>query len=410
MPRSINSHIAKELFLCSLSAFLLILSFPRSDIWLFAFIGFVPLLFILENKSKVKAFLFAYLTGVIFWSGIIYWLAHVTLPGTIFLILYLALYFGVFGFLFSLVTGHWSLVTGPAIWVLLEYLRSHLLTGFPWALLGYSQYLNLPIIQIADITGAGGVSFLIMLANVAIFIIVSRQSSVVRKKQIYLLFLLCIFFVLGYGYYKLLHYRLTAIGYRLKVSVIQGNIPHELKWRSDSKDYIMNKYLNLTRMSSIDKPDLILWPEASLPVVLEEEPGFIEEVRSFAKEIKIPLLIGAVTKREGIYYNSAILFSAAGESLGRYDKLHLVPFGEYIPLKKYLPFLETIVPIGDINKGEEYTLFKLPITNYQLQITFSTLICFEDLFPELSREFVKRGAGFLVNITNDAWYKKTSAP
>ncbi|HLD83016.1 MAG TPA: apolipoprotein N-acyltransferase, partial [Candidatus Omnitrophota bacterium] len=218
------------------------------------------------------------------------------------------------------------------------------------------------------------------------------------------------FFVLGYGYYKLLHYRLSAIGYRLKVSVIQGNIPQELKWRSDSKDYIMNKYLNLTRMSSIDKPDLILWPEASLPVVLEEEPGFIEEVRSFAKEIKIPLLIGAVTKREGIYYNSAILFSAAGESLGRYDKLHLVPFGEYIPLKKYLPFLETIVPIGDINKGEEYTLFKLPITNYQLPITFSTLICFEDLFPELSREFVKRGAGFLVNITNDAWYKKTSAP
>src|SRR3989338_8453280 len=102
MPRSINSHIAKELFLCSLSAFLLILSFPRSDIWLFAFIGFVPLLFILENKSKVKAFLFAYLTGVIFWAGIIYWLAHVTLPGTIVLILYLALYFGIFGLTYNL--------------------------------------------------------------------------------------------------------------------------------------------------------------------------------------------------------------------------------------------------------------------------------------------------------------------
>jgi apolipoprotein N-acyltransferase len=167
----------------------------------------------------------------------------------------------------------------------------------------------------------------------------------------------------------------------------------------------MNKYLALTTQAAKDKPDLIIWPEAALPVVLEEEPNFFEKVKHCTQGLNAPLLLGAVTTRDNFYYNSAILVGAGSKLLTRYDKLHLVPFGEYIPLKKILPFLETVVPIGDITAGKEYTIFCLG----NGQTKFSVLICFEDLFPELSREFIKRGANFLVNITNDAWYKRSSA-
>jgi apolipoprotein N-acyltransferase len=151
---------------------------------------------------------------------------------------------------------------------------------------------------------------------------------------------------------------------------------------------------------------LLVWPEAALPVILEEEPLYFERVRDFVQSGRIPLLLGAVTSKNNLYYNSAILIYP-DKALARYDKLHLVPFGEYIPLKNILPFLQTVVPIGDIETGKEYTLFKIP--NQEGIARFATLICFEDLFPELSREFVQKGADFLINITNDAWYKKTSA-
>jgi len=370
------------------------------------------LFFAIENKSKFKAFLLFYLTGVIFWSGIIYWLVHVTLPGLIILVLYLALYFGLFGLIVStcLLPTTYYVVFIPAAWVLLEYIRGHLFTGFPWALLGYSQYLNLPVIQIADITGAWGVSFLVIMVNVLVYKVIGHGSWVIGKKQNLLLAILLLFLSLGYGIYKL---HLSPITYHLspiKISVIQSNISQDLKWNKSSRDFIMERYFSISNGALKDKPDLIIWPEAALPVVLEEEPSYYERAKDFVKEANAPLLFGAVTLRDNIYYNSALLISTEGQLLGKYDKLHLVPFGEYIPLRKTLSFLETVVPIGDFSRGREYTVFNLPTTYYPLPAKFSVLICFEDLFPDLSREFVKGGAGFLVNITNDAWFKRTSSP
>lgn len=414
------SVIEKEIFFCILSATLLILSFPRFDIEFLAWFGFVPLLFAIKNKSKAQAFLFSYLTGIVFWLGIIYWLVHVTLPGLIILVLYLALYFGLFGLIVSTYLPTYYLLFIPSIWVILEFIRSHLFTGFPWALLGYSQYLNLPFIQIADITGAWGVSFLVMMVNVLVYKVIGHRSWVIGKKQNLLLAILLLFLSLGYGIYKL---HLSPITYHLspiKISVIQGNISQELKWNKSSRDFIIDRYFGISNEALKDKPpscaqgrgkpDLIIWPEAALPVVLEEEPHYYEMVKDFVKEAKAPLLFGAVTLRDNIYYNSALLISGEGRLLARYDKLHLVPFGEYIPLRKALRFLETVVPIGDFSRGREYIVFNLPTTYYLLPAKFSVLICFEDLFPDLSREFVKRGAGFLVNITNDAWFKRTSSP
>jgi len=423
---------------CIISAILLILSFPAFNIWLLAWFGFVPLFFSIENVSKSKAFLLSYLSGIIFWSGIIYWLIHVTLPGTVLLILYLALYFAIFGVIikvYELRVTSYELLFIPSIWVLLEYIRSHLFTGFPWALLGYSQYLNLPVIQIADITGVWGVSFLVMMVNVMIWQImkglrIKGKGLSVNKKWIYLLPVLCILTTLVYGYYRLSPLPLNPYHSPLKISVIQGNIPQELKWDSDAKVYILDKYSKLTQKLVTLSPDLIIWPEASSPGILGEDELVFQEIFNLSKKIRIPLLIGAVSREDEKYFNSALLINGNGQIVGRYDKLHLVPFGEYIPLKKILPFLETVVPIGDITAGGEYTVFKIPnsatkiggLANHfgeprslphrqagQLPTKFSVLVCFEDLFPELSREFIKRGANFLVNITNDAWYKKTSA-
>jgi len=210
--------------------------------------------------------------------------------------------------------------------------------------------------------------------------------------------------VLGYGIFKLSFQPAASGSSQVKISVIQGNIPQYLKWEPRARDFIMRKYLALTDSVLNGQPDLIIWPEAALPVILEEEPDYYQKVLDFAGQKDRSLLFGAVSSREGNYYNSALLVSSKGRLLEQYDKLHLVPFGEYIPLRKTLRFLETVVPIGDFTAGSQYTLFNLA------QLKFAVLICFEDLFPELSRHFTKSGADFLVNITNDAWFGQTSSP
>ncbi len=422
--------------LCFLSASLLVLSFPNFNLWFTAWFGLVPLFIALKDKSFSRAFCLAYFTGVVFWSGAVYWLVHVTIIGTIVLVLYLALYFGLFGIMVSrfclaknrfFATSHFLLI--PSIWVLLEYIRSHLFTGFGWALLGYSQSSNLAVIQIADVSGVLGVSFLVAMSNVSIYAVFFDPSfripgeSYKSRKIKFVIPIAILVLSLGYGYFRLYQGYYSPGGQQLKVSIIQPSIPQELKWDPLYKRFILDKYFRITREASIKRPQLIVWPEAALPCVLEEEPEYFEQVRMLVAEINTPLLLGAVTLRDERYYNSAILVSPGANTLTRYDKLHLVPFGEFIPFRDIFPWLAAIAPIGDIEPGKEYTIFYLPKTettsavkfadNHKgddFQYKFAVLDCFEDLFPVLSRQFVKRGATFLVNITNDAWYKQTSAP
>jgi len=471
-----NSPVSlPELFCCVLSAALLTLSLPNYNLGFLAWCGFVPLFLVIETKPIWKAFILSYLTGFIFWWGCIYWLVHVTLLGAVIFIFYLALYFGIFGLIIS--SMNYGLKAKsyffiPALWVILEYIRSHFLTGFPWALLAYSQYLYHPLIQIADFSGAWGVSFLVMMGNVAIKEIAGARILVIDKNEQKRLqfsitvFFLCLIFTIGYGYYRL--QQKCAINHQIpiKISVVQPNIAQELKWDIRARDFIINRYAAISRQAAEVLPDLIIWPEAALPAVVQEEPLYYRKVIELVTDIKTPLLMGAVTSStEGYgqlsvdvlgqkqdnpeqktkdkwltgsglhltdkeasgttdfspygfalnyvrYYNSALLISDKGRLLGSYDKLHLVPFGEYVPLRKVFHFLETIAPIGDITPGKDYTVFSQYVTcaSGKKIVKFAVLICFEDLFPELSREFVKRGAQFLVNITNDAWYKHTSAP
>ena len=426
VPPGEDEMKTKDWILCILSAILLILSFPKFNLWILAWFAFVPLFFALRNKSKFKAFLLSYFAGIIFWVGTIYWLVHVTFVGLICLVLYLALYFGVFGLIITRqplpVTRHLpfairhSLIFIPSVWVLLEYLRSHLFTGFGWGLLGYSQYLNLPAIQIADIAGVWGVSFLVMMANLFVYSILDSRFWILDKKRRSAFFitaytLTTLLLSLGYGFYKLHPASSIQHPASIKISVIQGNIPQSLKWLDYAKEQILERYLSLTSEALSDNPDVIIWPEAALPGVLNQDGRLKERLKAFVGEWGVPLLAGAVYSDKSANYNSAILISRNGEIAKRYDKLHLVPFGEYIPVKDIFGFLETVVPIGDFVSGKEYTVFSLaPGGTTQEARRFSVLICFEDIFPQISRGFVKKGADFLVNITNDAWFGDTSSP
>jgi len=402
-----------KIFLILFSSIGLALSFfPFKFSWLFAWFGFVPFFLAIVNlKNKFKVFVFSYLEGILFWLFTIYWLVYVTFLGYLLLVLYLGLYFAIFGLFFYKFkeNNFLNVFFLSSLWVIEEFLRSYLFSGFGWALLGYSQYKNLVLIQLADIGGVWLVSFLVMAVNLNLYYLFQKPILIKKTKYI-----LCILFLMGinllYGYYQLFSVSIKSEFPRqsFKISLIQANIPQEIKWKVQERDFILNKYFNLTKKVLKENPNLVIWPEASLPCVLEEEPIYFERVKDFVKENKISLLLGAVTYRSGLYYNSAILVSADGEIIEKYDKIHLVPFGEYIPLRKIFGFLEAIVPIGDFAKGNDYTVFKLSTLNDELS-AFSVLICFEDIFPEISQEFVKRGAGFLVNITNDAWFKKSPA-
>jgi len=396
------------------SALLLVISYPPFNIWPAAWLAFIPVFNAAEGKSGRQTAIIFLCCGLLFWLGTIAWLSAVTLPGMLLLCAYLALYFACFGFLFSF-SRRLSQTFAPLFlagaWVALEYFRSRLLTGFPWALLGHSQYLNLPAIQIADITGIWGVSFAVMVFSAAFYPVFSGRLALDAAAKRIAPALVCVMAVLTYGLFRLFT---PPVSGDFRIALIQANIPQELKWAVSSRDFIVNKFLGISAEAVIkDKPDLVIWPEASFPELMGRDTALYSKLRDSVREWEVPLLFGAVAQEDGGYYNSAFLLSSRGEFSDEYRKIHLVPFGEFIPFRKTFGFLETVVPIGDFYPGREFKIFTVngrDKDNRVKQYKFAVLICFEDTFPDLSRRFVREGAGFLVNITNDAWFGRSGAP
>ncbi|MCX5687688.1 MAG: apolipoprotein N-acyltransferase [Candidatus Omnitrophica bacterium] len=394
-----------------LSAFLLIFSFPNFNFNFLAFFGFVPLFFAIENKSPKKAFLISYITGFIFYIGVLYWLYHVTVIGLVIICLYLAIYFGIFGMAVS----RFGVLVAPITWIILEYIQAHLpIMGFGWALLGYSQYKNLLLIQIADFSGVYGVSFVVMMVNVTAWKLIVAVTESRKKNMRSMLYILCsmvLVLALVYGYSFVRLSEKDNFKNATKVSVIQGNVPQELKWDPDAQNMIIEKYSALTKMAALDSPDLIVWPETSFPGFFEIDKDMTGRVLNLAKETKTQLLAGVNAENNEKYFNSAAFISREGNIIDRYDKIHLVPFGEYVPFSNKFPALHKLVlgELGEFTPGKEFKIFKLQAAGGRPQVEFGTLICFEDIFPELAKKFVKNGAKFLVVITNDAWYGKSGA-
>jgi apolipoprotein N-acyltransferase len=412
------------------SGILLALGFPPLDLYPLAWISIVPLLISLIDKDAKSSFLLGMLAGVTYFLGTIYWVSHsmyvygnlpllATFPILILFCLYLSLYIGLFSMLFNYVSNNSrlpALFVVPVLWVTLEYLRTYAFTGFPWAMLGYSQYKLLPLIQIADITGVYGVSFLVAAINGTIFDATISWPKRVGQMPLFahwpltlgmILFAFIIVASVLYGIEKLKEDRK---GEKIKVSIVQGNIAQDKKWDVRFQSEVINTYKRLTLKSSSNNPDIIVWPETAIPFIFGNNKTLTEELIAFQRQLNTYLLFGSVTLKDmdgntARLANSAILLSPDGTTVSVYDKIHLVPFGEYVPLKSLFPFVKKLVTaIGDFVKGEETVVMETPFAK------IGNLICYEIIFPGLVRKFVERGANVLVTITNDAWFGRTSAP
>lgn len=291
----------------------------------------------------------------------------------------------------------------PVLWTSLEYIRStHSEYGFSWLGLGYSQYKTLPVIQMAEITGVYGVSWLIMLVNIGLFLTwkswKQEPNMGVRFLSVTILVL-----VLWVGLGSLAVNR-TVKPPSLTVALIQGNVEQAMKWNPVYQKLVMSKYKNLTLKAVQSKPQLIVWPETAVPFFYNQHQSGTEFVNDLARQTMTPILFGSPYKEINTHYNSAYLVTEKGETQTRYDKIHLVPFGEFVPFRKILFFVKKMVAmIGDFGRGKVATVFD--VAGHKAGVS----ICYEMIFPDLMRQAVKNGANFLVNITNDAWFGKSAA-
>ncbi len=431
---------ARQFGLAGLAGLLSLLCFPDFNFGWLAWIALVPLHLALEGPSGTmtlrRTLRLGWLTGFLTFTGIMAWVVTAmhqygkmpliaSYPVMWLLAAYLGLYVGLYAAGYAWLMKRLpaaAFLGAPCLWVSLELTRAHLLSGLPWMLLGYSQYQWLPIIQIADITSVYGVSFLIVLVNVALANLMlwiwrryHRQPPLSLPWQAPAAAVLAMSVAWSYGQAAMGN-AIRPDAPSLAVGLVQPNIDQAHKWDQAYRRETLDRYAALTARVAKDA-DLVIWPEAATPFFFEEEPLYRVEVAVLAHRSGAPLLFGSPALRRypnGRPYllNSAYLLSPDGRIAGRYDKRHLVPFGEYIPLhSSVLFFLDKLVEgIGDFEAGTTATVFTPTVRPGAPQATISVVICYEVIFPDLVREFVAQGATAMATITNDAWFGESSAP
>ena len=437
------------------SGLLLFLSMPGTPG--IAFCGWVALTPLLiasrATASPLKAAWLGLGSGMVFYPLALSWITivlgtyghldwWVTIPALLLLSLYMSIYLAIFAAGCRWCGNRLPLpLFAPILWVGLDYLRAKLFSGFPWLDLGYSQYQNLLLLQNADLFGHHTVTFLLVMTSGLLATIFSlsaakRQTTALRPEQKRIIFttilpsIIVLTAAFGYGAYR--QHQITTLcndADQMIVSVAQGNIPQEQKWSAGAQQETVGRYFSLSEeaLSESYPPSLLIWPETSLPFFPMESPLFANLVRELVSNRHANLLVGAPHRLRPApnappqYFNSAFLITPSDHlitgmelplaqspplgEISRYDKQHLVPFGEYIPLRSILPFLAPVVQtMGDFTPG----LPSGPISCEKARI--GVLICFESIFPELARNHVASGANLLVNITNDGWFGRSNAP
>ena len=439
--------------LVALSALLQILIFPLPGLYILSWFALAPLILAvlharpageLEIDGSVKlraaspgqAFLLAYVCGVLWFAGTCYWIfgtmrqfggmsTPLALLALFLFCLYLGLYLGLFGLLLGLMAGpgrdyRRALVAAPFLWVATELARTRI-TGFPWNLLGTAQVDNVPLCRIATWTGVYGISAEIVLVNVA----VAAAFLVPRQKRAALLVAaLAAAAVLQSGQ---LVEPPPAVGNR-EALLVQQNIPIAVRWSPDYFDRTLNDLTSLTLKSVADsaaqastgqapsgqssttKPDLIIWPESPAPFYTSD-PRFRTAISEMARRAGTWVVTGSIgtapATKSGAHeliFNSAVIVSPRGEWTGRYDKVHLVPFGEYLPFPSLFSFAGGLSKeVGEFEPGGSRV--PLDATDEKLGI----FICYESVFPDDVRQFASQGAQVFVNISNDGWYGDSGA-
>ena len=405
------------------SGLVLASAFPPLDLEFLGWIGLVPLLLACRGLGSWAAFGTGWLGGAVFYLAIVYWVAHTisaysavpfALAVAILLLMVsvLACYTGAFtaGVAWLEARSLPVVWLAPPLWVVLEWLRSWFFIGFPWAALGYSQYRYHDLAQMAEVTGVYGISAVLVLFNLVAVAVLGERGPGLRRLVPALAVLTLLVTVLPVAGWR----RAAALAGRtaghVRVALAQGNVEQDHKWDPAYQDETLARYRQLTRAALAARPDLIVWPETATPFFFQEPGPLRQDVLDLATESRAYLLFGSPAYRQSSRgalqeLNRAYLVSPDGREVATYDKIQLVPFGEYVPFEAVLFFVQRlVVAIGDVVPGHEPTVFRLPAGR------FGVLICYEDVFPALTRRFVAGGADFLVNVTNDAWFGRTSAP
>lgn len=300
-----------------------------------------------------------------------------------------------------------------AAWVAMEMGFAHVLTGFPWNLLGTSQYRLLPLIQIASITGVYGVSFIITWVSAAAALAILHYRKVRIAAAMVALPWLALAVTTWFGW-RQLGLPERAAG-RLRMALIQPSTPQTIIWDAAEETNRLNHLLALSRAALSNQVDVLVWPEAALPRTLARNRETQEIVTALVRSHNVWMIFGAEDsgRRKGTdgtevvdRFNSAFFVSPAGELVARYSKRHLVAFGEFMPAAQWLPFLKRLRETG---AGFAVGTQEIPFQLTSPRARISTLICFEDLFPHLARESVNDDTDLLLNLTNNGWFGESAA-
>ena len=384
----------------------------------------MPLLLALERGTLRQAFASGLATGAVYFAGTLYWITGVMhvygnlqLWTAVIINVLLIAYQSAFPAIFAVVVrrlvmavGRPALLAAPLVWVAIELGRTYVLTGFPWVLLGYSQASVLPVAQLASVVGVYGVSALVSSPSAALaFGIGSRGVGRPLAQWAPLgVAMMLVGTAALWGRARVAEGSLTRAGEPIEVGLIQGNVQQSEKWDASRASAIYDDYLQKTR-DAIDRgARLIVWPESATPFFFEEDRPSAERVRALTRSARVPVLLGSDQVERGKpnrYYNAALMVGEDGATAAAYRKMHLVPFGEFVPLKRLLFFAAPLVEsVSDFSAGSEAVL--LPVGSHRI----STAICYEVVYPNQVRRTVSDGSELLTTITNDAWFGRTSAP
>ncbi|MDH5543567.1 MAG: apolipoprotein N-acyltransferase [Nitrospinota bacterium] len=410
--------------LAAASGVLLVVSYPPFGAGYVAWIALVPLMIALHDKQGIDSFYIALACGIIYFTGVMPWIytvlttyGHIWPPLavilTFILILYLAVYTGLYGLILP-AFGKTAemLFLSPFIIVLLEYARGHFLTGLPWALIAHTQSYYPSVIQMALFTGTAGVTFLIVLVNSSIaYAFIRTRSGGFQPRSLAPAAVAITLAIINtvWGQANIRHVK-NLDGKEINASIIQGNIDQDMKWDNKYRDTVIATYFTLSKSEAKKKPDLLVWPEASIPFFYGYDAMRTNFLNKLSESIDTPILFGGLGVEhsedtgKNYYTNRAYLLNN-GKVVGHYDKMHLVPFGEYVPLRKLLFFVNKITKAlsSDTTPGD--TASPLTINS----IPLGSQICYEIIFAEPTRMFVRNGARLITNITNDAWFGKSGA-
>ena len=431
---------------------------PFNLTW-FCWIALTPLIAAIwfsgrESRYQwLRVLLLGYVAGLTFFWVVFSWLTTVTVLGWFVLEFYLAIYFAIWAWFCYMLrpragkrqshaASKWEQMlaqarcTAPpaqspwtksttnlrlafilaAAWTTLEWLRGWVFSGFGWNGLGVALHDNWPLIQITELTGVAGLSFIVAFANVIVIttayrLVVEARTRVMRPHFDFTVTMAAIVGILVFG----VRARQESVPSKpLRVAAVQSNVPQNQKFDPQFARRVFDQFRRLSEIAlgANPPPDLLVWPESSMPgPVLADEESY-KFVMDLAASSETDLLLGTIDVDKQDMYNAALLVSDGGDRTQMYRKIHLVPFGEYVPGRHTVPLLARIVGNqvpGDFKEGTEHTVFTL--TNSEVHV--APLICFEDTIGELTRQFVlpnetNPGANLLVDVTNDGWFKESS--